>query len=502
MFNLQNNKTNRHPELSEGMTEIMTHKVHQVPHFALSCIVLLSTFASISLGLLVFHWNIDGLLLILIFALCLVTWKLGYSFNEIIKMIIGEVVNSLPALFILMFVSITIGCWILSGTIPTMISLGLEYLEPESLLLTTFIISSLTSVILGSSWGTIGTIGLVVISLAQASGVSVAMTAGAVISGACFGDKISPLSDTTNLASLASNVSLSQHIRSMLLTTIPAYIIVFLIFLSWGDYAVHEVVPASNIASLQEELQSEFLISPITFLPVLVLIVLGCMRKGALVILAAGICTSGIIAFFLQGVRFTEFLQVIDYGYQSVGEHSDIFLQIVNRGGVMSMMSIFVFTMLVISVGGLLNHVGFLRVVVQYFVEKIQRPAGVVASTIVTTMVCAMATGDSYMPIILTGKLFQDIYNKMGIHRSVLSRCCEDGATLFVPIIPWSATAIYFSGALGVATIEYLPYAIFCWLNPIVSIFMSFCTIGLISCNEDGSQRFFFKIIGNKIYVS
>ena len=97
------------------------------------------------------------------------------------------------------------------------------------------------------------------------------------------------------------------------------------------------------------------------------------------------------------------------------------------------------------------------------------------------------------MPIILTGKLFQDIYNKMGIHRSVLSRCCEDGATLFVPIIPWSATAIYFSGALGVATIEYLPYAIFCWLNPIVSIFMSFCTIGLISCNEDGSQRFFFQ---------
>lgn len=493
MSDFYNRKAKNLPEFSEMMTGVNNQKAHLDPSLALSCIVLLLAFISISLGLLVFHWNIDGLLLILIFALCLVIWKLGYSFDEIIKMIVDEVVNSLPALFILLFVSVTIGCWILSGTIPTMISLGLEYLEPESLLLTTFIISSLTSVILGSSWGTVGTIGLVAISLAQASGVSVAMVAGAVISGACFGDKISPLSDTTNLASLSSNVSLGQHIRSMLLTTIPTYILVFLIFFFLGQYAVHEMISESNILSLQKELQQEFVISPLTLLPILVLIVLGCMRKGALVILAAGICTSGILAFLLQKASFTEFLQVIDFGYQSTGEHSDIFLQIVNRGGFMSMMSIFIFTMLVISVGGLLNHAGFLRVVVQYFVEKIYKPASVVTCTTVTTMVCAMATGDSYMPIILTGKLFQDIYNKMGIHRSVLSRCCEDGATLFVPIIPWSATAIYFSGALGVATIEYLPYAIFCWLNPIVSIFMSFCTIGLISCNEDGSQRFFFQ---------
>lgn len=469
-----------------------TVSAHKEPALLFALVVLIVLFSCISLGLMVFHWNINGLLFLLIFGLCVIAHILKYSFKEVLDIMVKEIINSLPALFILILVAATISCWMISGTIPTMISIGLKYLSPESLLPATFLISSMTSVVIGTSWGTVGTIGLVAISLSQAIGISPAMTAGAVISGACFGDKISPLSDTTNLASMASDVPLQQHMRSMFLTAAPTYIITLIVFCILSTNEAKTVTSTTEINALLLELKTEFVISPITLIPIFVLIILGIRKVDAIVAIASGILTSGILAVLLQKRSFAEVLSTFDTGFSTSANHSELFLQLTNRGGIMSMMSIFVFTLMVISIGSLLNQLGFLRIIVAWIARKIRRPASIVVSTIGVTMVSAMATGDSYMPIILTGKLFRGIYDNMGIHRSVLSRCCEDGATLLVPIIPWAATAIYFSGALGVPTIEYLPYAIFCWLNPVVSILMSICGIGVIWANQDGSQKFCF----------
>ena len=441
---------------------------------------------------------------------------LKYDYESIEKGIIEGIMTGMQACLILYTVGPLVGTWIVSGVVPSMIYYGLSILSPSIFLLATLIICTIVSLATGTSWGTAGTVGIALMGIAIGLGIPAPLTAGIIISGGYCGDKMSPLSDTTNLAPAVAGTDLFQHIRAMCWTTIPTYIIVAVITLVLGfGYAGGEL-DTGKIAAMQALMDAEFWISPVAFVAPAVVMALSAMGQPALPSLYAGIFVAAGFAAF-QGIGIGEILNIMQYGYvptisadiAGAGEDAaalakvladnaitiepkialeaanDI-VKLMERGGLQSMNWTISLIICAFTFGSTMEVCGFLKVMLEAIMKPIKSVGGMVTATLISCFVCDLFLGDQYLSIAMPGRMFKSAFDEKGLHPRMLSRTLEDAGTLVSVLIPWNTCGAYHSGVLGVSTFEYAPYAFLNYLNPIIASAMTFMGIGIFWRGKDG----------------
>ena len=437
------------------------------PHIPLAC--------GIAVTALVGHW-------------------LGHGWRSLEEGVFRVVNVSLPSVSILIVVGIIIGVWIASGTVPTLIVYGLVLLSPETFLAAGMILCALVSVSLGTSWGTVGTVGLALMGIGAGFGIPAYWTAGAVVSGAFFGDKISPLSDTTNLAPAVTGTRLFDHIRNLLPTTVPAMLVALAVYAGVG-FTLMESDSASfaRIETITGTLQTHFHISPLMLAPALLVIVLAVTKQPPIPSLFAGAVAGGLVAAFFQDRGLHEIFTFANSGYEiatGVAEVDDL----LSRGGIQSMMWTVSLILLALGLGGALERTGCLQAIVRALMARVRRFAAVQASATAAAMSTNLVAGDPYLSIALPGRMFAPTYRGMGYSTLNLSRAVEEGGTLISPLVPWNAGGAFVISALALGIADgnfenllYIPLAIACWLSPVIGI--TYAATGMFSPRASAEER-------------
>ena len=405
-----------------------------------------------------------------------IPWK---QLEEGVKKSVGSVTS---AILILLMIGAISGVWILSGVVPTLIHYGLMLIHPKFFLVTTCIICAIVSVLTGSSWSTIATIGIALLGIGQAQGFSSGLIAGAIISGAYFGDKMSPLSDTTVLASTMSEVPLFNHIRYMMYTVVPTMVITLIIFTIIG--LEYNVTDATMIQVYQESLQSHFNLSPwLMIVPIITLLMIA-KRWPAVIVLFLSSLLGALFALFFQPhilaevagtteiSAYSQFKGVmrglydvtnIDMGQQQVSD-------LVATRGMTGMLNTIYLILCAMCFGGLMTTSGMLQRITSLILPFTRTRTSLVASTVSTGFFMDCMVADQYLSIILTANMFKDVFKRNGYEERLLSRSIEDSATVTSPLIPWSSCGMTQATILGVPTLTYLPYCFFNIISPLMSI--------------------------------
>lgn len=403
---------------------------------------------------------------------------LGFQFTLIKSAMSAGIGKGLGAIYIFILIGVLIAALIEGGTVGGLIYYGVDLLHPAIFLPAGLILCSLMSLATGTAWGTIGTIGVVLMGLGNVLGIPLPLVAGMVVSGASFGDKMSPVSDTTNLAAMSAETDLYAHIRSMLYTTVPTYIIALFLFTIVGLEYADQALSVQQLNELKEHLAIEFSIGPVTLLPLVVLLVLGIRRVPAEPSMLASIATAIALALTTQGRGITEVLNSLQEGYTS-NTGLELLDVLLTRGGIQSMMWTLSLALIALSLGGLLDRSGFVRVLLQGLLSRIKRSATLVAATIGSGVIANMSMGEGYLSIIFGGQIFKDSYDADGLERHMLSRCLEEGATLSTSLIPWTTSGAFCMGALGISPFTFAPWAFFNYINPLLSILLAYMGFGI-----------------------
>lgn len=404
-----------------------------------------------------------------IFAAVFAMVVLKYTWVELEEGIVDVIKMSMGAVIILMIIGMVVGTWIASGIVPTMIYYGLKILSPGIFLIASLLICSVVALATGSSWTTAATIGIALMGVGKGLGVNPAMTAGAIISGAYFGDKMSPLSDTTNLAPAVSGASLFDHIKHMVYTTGPSYVVALIVFGILGMQASGNVQPGT-IDEMLSLLDATFNINPLLLLIPVVVIGAVIMKVPAIPGLFGGALLGGLaMLLFQKGYDFLSMLDVMQNGiaYETGSAGLD---ELLNRGGLQSMMWTISLIMCALTFGGVMEKTGMLRALANGILSLLKGRGGLVLSTILTAIFMNVIAGDQYLAIVIPGRMYKESYDKMGLHPKNLSRALEDSATLTSPLIPWNTCGAYMISALSVEPWTYVPYCIINILNPIISV--------------------------------
>lgn len=371
------------------------------------------------------------------------------------------------AVFLFFFIGILISSWMMSGTIPTLIYTGFSLITPQFFFAIVFVVTAIIGISIGSSLTTVATVGVAFIGMASVLDLSLAVTAGAIVSGAFFGDKMSPLSETTNLASSIVGVDLFEHIRNMSWTTVPAFILSFIIFgiLSPGDVSMN----FDKIELFKEGLVTSGMIHGYTVIPLIVLFLLTLMKVPAFLTLAISSFSAVVISYFHQSFSFSEVLGILFGGFESTTGIADVD-KLISGGGMESMLFTIGLVLLALSMGGLLFTLGIVQCLLKKIESLLKKAFSVIFASALTAIGINVLIGEQYLSILLTGQAFRSQYEKMGLASKNLSRVMEDAGTVVNPLVPWSVCGIFISKVLGVATIAYLPFAFFCLLSPILTV--------------------------------
>lgn len=461
-----------------------SEKQKREPGTLLSLIVFGVAIAIILAGVVILQYDIHIILLLALIFVCLVSGTLGYSFDDLVGFMKRALGQAMSAMIIFIFIGIIIASWIFSGTVPALIYYGLQYIKPAVFLPVGLLLCSITSMSIGTSWGTIGTMGLAMMGIGSGMGIPPAVTAGMVISGAAFGDKMSPISDTTNLAPAAAGTTLHKHISAMCHTTIPAYIITFVVFTVLGmSYQNGEMNP-ETIGIFTRTIEEHFTITPILLIPVIVLLVLNAIRFPAIPGMAIGSLLAVILAVTVQGEPLADVVAGLNYGYANA-TGVDIVDSLLCRGGIQSMMYTFSLSCIAISFGGVMEHVGYLRKIVAIIIGKVKRDAALVPVVIASTTIGTLTMGEVYLSIIVNGNLYRETFEKRGLRKEMLSRLLEEGGTLTQYFVPWSTTSMFVLATLGIGAGEYWKYAVLNYVNPILSVILALLGIGILRVDAE-----------------
>lgn len=408
----------------------------------------------------------------------LVGIKLGLKWSDIEAGIFHVIHVALPSVSVLITVGMIIGIWIASGTVPSIIYFGLKTLSPEYFLVASMVLCSIVSVSLGTSWGTVGTVGLALMGIGAGFEIPVYWTAGAVVSGSFFGDKISPLSDTTNLAPAVTGTSVFAHIKNMIPTTLPAMLIALAIYLIAGfQLAGGERVSFEKINAITAALETHFTISIWLLIPALLVMVLAIKKYPPIPSLFAGVVVGAIVAMATQGASLQSIFQYANNGYVIETGVSQID-GLLNRGGIQSMMWTISLILIALGFGGALERTGCLRTIIGGIQNRVHSFGGTQAAAIGTSFATNLVAGDPYLSIALPGRMFSPVYRGLRYSTLNLARGIEEGGTLMSPLIPWNAGGAFVISALGLEiskghmeNLLYIPLAFACWLAPCIGIF-------------------------------
>ncbi len=457
------------------------------PYFWEALVSIAGLILFISLAILRYETDAHVPILLGVFVAALVGLRAGYSYKEIETGMLNGITNSLQAIVILAIVGILIGVWILSGVVPTLVFYGLKILHPSIFLPATVIICSVTSLATGSSWGTSGTVGIALIGIGQGLGFPLPVVAGAVLSGAYFGDKMSPLSDTTNMAPAMVGTDLYTHIKHMTYTTGVSYAITLVIEIALGFYYGGGEANLESVNQILAGIQSQFSVNPLLLIPPAIILILAFKKIPAVPGIVIGIMAAGVLGVIFQSNNFGSILSAAYGGYTS-NSGIEAVDNLLTKGGFSSMMYTISLVICAMMYGGIMEKTNQLRVVVNVILKKAESAGSLITATILTAIGCNMILCDQYMSIVMTGKMYAQSYKDKGLHPKNLSRAIEDSATVTANLVPWNSGGAYQAATLGVPTILYLPFNFFCWITPIVSMLYGWFNITIDKADESDEQ--------------
>ncbi|OIP00555.1 MAG: Na+/H+ antiporter NhaC [Bacteroidetes bacterium CG2_30_33_31] len=411
---------------------------------------------------------------------------LNVKFKRMSKFMIKNISDSMSSILILLMIGALSGTWMLSGVVPTLIYYGMGILNPKIFLVATLIIASVVSLATGSSWSTVATVGVALLGIGTAQGFSPGLVAGALISGAYFGDKISPLSDTTNLAPAMAGTDIFTHIRYMLITTTPTYIITLLIFLLIGFFHVSSD-NASEVLALQSSLKNTFNISPWLLLIPVILILLIVKKNPPLPALFFGALMGGIAAIIFQpdlirtidnhvhtffGAAYRIIIQSF-FGATSFDTGNANLSRLISTSGMKGMMDTIWLIITAMAFSGMMESVGLLIRIAESMVKLAKNTGSLVASVIFSSIFMNITASEQYISIVVPGRMYNKIFRRKGLRPELLSRSLEDGGTVTSVLVPWNTCGAINSTVLHVPTLSYLPYTFFNLISPLMSIFVA-----------------------------
>ncbi len=420
--------------------------------------------------------------------------KNGYTWKEVETGIVKGIGLGMRAILILLAVGALIGTLIMSGTVPAMIYYGLNILSPSIFYFTACVICAIASLSIGSSWTVAGTLGVALMGIATGLGLSPAVTAGAIISGAYFGDKMSPLSDTTNLAPAIAGTDLFSHIRHMVWTTGPSLVIALIIFLIMGLNSNAEG-NADGLALIQSTLQNTFNITAISFVPIVVIFILAYKKMPAFPTILIGALLAGLFSIILQPKVVSTFVNEPELSNSLTmlsgvwtALHSGFVLEsgvpmvddLLTRGGMASMLNTIWLVVCALTFGGVLETAQLLNKIVEKVLTFANSTGSLIITTIATCIGINIIAADQYISIVLPGRMYRAEFKRRKLAARNLSRALEDSGTITSPLIPWNTCGAYMSASLGIATFSYLPFCFFNLANPIIAIIYALLRIKII----------------------
>ncbi len=415
----------------------------------------------------------------------LVAGRLGYRWSEIQDGIVKSISSAMTSLLILFLIGSLAGSWLLSGIVPAMIYYGLQILNPTIFLVAACIVCSIVSLATGSSWTTAATVGIALIGIGKALGISEGMIAGAILSGAYFGDKMSPLSDTTNLAPAMAGTDLFTHIRYMTITTVPSILIALVIFLILG-FTSTSTGAAVDTQVILDAIDDRFYISGWLFIVPAVLVTLILRKMPAIPALMVGVFLGSLFAIIFQPDLVAEiggsataegfFIGTMKslYGDISIVTNNDLVNDLLSSGGMSGMLGTIWLIITAMVFGGVMESAGMLRRIAKAIISKVNSTGALISSTVGTCLFFNITASDQYLAIVVPGRMYADIYKQKGLAPENLSRSLEDSGTVTSVLIPWNTCGAYHSSVLGVSTLTFAPYCFFNIISPIMTIVVGY----------------------------
>jgi NhaC family Na+:H+ antiporter len=432
----------------------------------------------------------------------LVAWYLGYRYDEINESIIRSISSAMPAIIILLTIGSLSGTWVLSGIVPAMIYYGLKILNPVIFLFAAVVVCSIVSLATGSSWSTIATVGIALLGIGQAMGINEGVIAGAIISGAYFGDKMSPLSDTTNLAPAMAGTDLFTHVRYMVYTTIPSLSITLIIFLIWG-FTLDSSAAQTDSSAVLSAIESKFNLSPFLFLVPAAVIFMIVKRVPAAPALLIGALLGGLFAVIFQpdvvsqvsGIQddyahasYVAVMNALSTTIQVQTDNASI-TELLTGEGMFGMLNTVWLILCAMIFGGVMESCGLLNRIAHEIIRFAHSTGSLVASTAATCVFFNVTASDQYMAIAVPGRMYADTYRNRGLKPEVLSRTLEDTGTVTSVLVPWNTCGATQSGVLGIATAAYAPYCFFCIISPLMTMLFAFLNIKIRRLDDEGKNK-------------
>jgi NhaC family Na+:H+ antiporter len=460
------NNTRRVPTLFEAMIPLL-------------CMALL-----LGVGYGIYHFRIEMLLIAASGAAGLVALRLGYTWKEMEDGIMDSIRKGMPAMSIVIVVGIMISSWIASGSIPMLIYYGLQLISPGLFLLTACLVCSVVSVLTGTSYGTAGTVGIAFMGIAQGMGIPPGPAAGAVVAGAYFGDKISPFSDSTNLAAAAAKCNLYDHIPHLLWTTIPAYVLGLVVYGIAGGHVLGDDAGFERIRIIQSTLSGAFVFHWTLLIPPLIILHLSVRKKPPIPGMLLSSLVGLILAVWLQGVSVADAIGVCVTGYKGSTGLADVD-RLISRGGMQEMMHVTLIAFCAFAFAGITGKAGMLGVILHSILRFARTTGRLIASTVAASIATAVMTGSSFLSVLVPGELFAPAYKERNLAAKNLSRTTEDSGTVVVPLIPWSIAGVYMSATLAVPTLEYAGWAVMCYTGFLFALVYGFTGFAIAPRKRD-----------------
>ncbi|MCH8128003.1 Na+/H+ antiporter NhaC [candidate division KSB1 bacterium] len=446
----------------------------KTPTFLQSLTPLIAIAIFLGFGYGVLRLNAEILLIAAATVAGIIALRLGYNYKEIEKGILASMMKGMPAMLIVIVVGALIGSWIAAGTIPMLIFYGLKIINPKFFLVTACIVSSVISVVTGTSYGTVGTIGVAFIGIAHGLNIPLPQAAGAIVAGAYFGDKLSPFSDTTNLAPIAAQSNLFDHIRHLLWTTTPAWLLGLTVYFFIGLFSsTTGEASLTQTETMMNVIQSNFEFHWLLVLPALITLYLAIRKKPVIPGMLFSALVAVLLAIFIQHVDLQTAVKSMVTGYEAQTSNA-LVDKLLTRGGMVSMMHVTLIAFCAFAFGGIIQTTGMLDVLLERLLKIANTTGKLIASTVAAGITTAMMTGSSFLSILIPGELFAPAYKKNNLAAKNLSRTTEDSGTVVVPLIPWSIAGVFMAGTLGVDTLAYAKWAVMCYTGFIFAVIYGF----------------------------
>lgn len=435
---------------------------HKTPPLWAALIPLISMGVLLGVGYGVYQIRPQVLLVAAAFLTGCLGFLLKFRWEDMQKGIVDSIHKAMPAILIMLCVGILIGSWMASGTIPMIISYGLKLISPKFFLVTACLVCSITALATGTSWGTIGTVGVAFIGIAMGLGIPLGLAAGAIVAGAYFGDKMSPFSDIPNLAAVTAGANLFDHIKHMIWSALPGWLLSLAVYFLIGFRYRASTISSETMNLILDTLKKNFRFNIFLLLPLLVVFYLAFTKRPTIPGMLFSSLVAVVLAIVFQRESIIRIAQALNSGYPA-NTGVEAVDRLLARGGLMSMMETQLVAFTAFSFGGIMQKTGMLSVILDRIMTVAKKVGSLVTVTIGSCVITALVTGSSYLSVIIPGDLLRPAFAKKGLAAKNLSRIIDECGGIIVPLVPWSMAGVYITGALGVPVLNYLPWAITNW---------------------------------------